>query len=160
MSIAVRIESNNKDEIVVKRIDYNRFEFHGFGSFVWKVQKDEISISQKAFDLLRTRVGDKYSSMGDLAGIDLSHNTTQYKEEYNGYTVNYAFLGPELSVPLEDVIIDLDFYEFLKDIPFTEDSPEQDIADVSRWVEIERLEKTNQDKKVNKIIKEYYKSSR
>ena len=158
LKIAIRIETNEKEEILVKRINYHRFEFHGSGSFIWKIQPEEISISQKALDLLKKRIGDQYTSLGDLAGLDLSYNTTQVNPKHNGMTLNYAFLGPELNIPLEDVLIDYDFYEMLKQSNISETTLNKDPDDVKRWEEIEHLDKQDKSDEINKIIEKFYKS--
>lgn len=156
--IAIRIETNEKNEIFVKRIIYKRFSFHGFGSFIWKIKPEEISISQKALDLLKTRIGCQYTSLGDLSGLDLSNNTQQANSKHNGMTLNYSFLGPQLNIPIEDVIIDYDSYEMLKKATITEKTLDQDPEDLKRWETIMQLDKENKQDKINKIIKEFYKT--
>lgn len=150
--IAVRIELKDAETILVKRIKYERFSFHGFGSFIWKVNPEEISISQEALTLLETRIGSQYTSMGDLAGLDLSYSDTQHNKKYNGFTLNYGFLGCELDIPIEDVLIDYKSYENLLKAHISSDTLSVDIEDAKRWKTIE----STTDAQANKIVKQFY----
>ena len=154
--IAVRIETNDKNEILVKRILYKRFSFHGFGSFIWGIKPEEISVSQKALDLLKKRIGHRYTSMGDLSGMSLDFNTQAADPKYRGMNFNYGYLGPKLKIPIEDVIIDRAGYEMLEKTTITDHTLDQDPEDIERWENILKLDKENKDDEVNQIIEEFY----
>lgn len=150
--VAVRIETNKAGELLIKRIIYKRFSFHGFGSFIWKLKPEEISISPQAFKLLASRVGYKYSSMGDLAGLEFSFSDTQYDPKYNGFTMSYGFLGCELNVPVEDVLIDHDSFENLKQAIISEDTLAFDSEDFARWENIDKMS----DEESQAMVKKFY----
>lgn len=156
MSIAVRISTTKSGKIKVKRINYERFSFHGFGSFIWQVKPSEISISPKALELLASRIGRQYTSMGDLAGLSLHHYDTQYDSRHNGYSLNYGFLGYELVVPLEDVIIDWKFYQMLETAVVEQVQHEFDERDKAHWDEMIKLEAEGKQKESDNIYKEFY----
>ena len=145
----VRIEVVEKNTIKVTRLDYKRFEFYGFGSFMWNYSPKEISVSSEALELIKTRVGDPYSSMGDLAGLSFSHNTTQYNKKHNGYTLNYASLSFEIEVPIDDVVIDLASWDYLKNA-LIEDKiyhPQED--EVLRWTDFDKKNDAEQTTLIN-----------
>lgn len=157
--IAVRIETNNQDEIVVKRVNYNRFQFFGFGSFIWKTKPEEISISQKALDLLKQRVGKEYTSLGDLAGLDMSFNDSALKRKHRGFIFNYGFLGPELNIPLKDVLVDFKFYtEVLANANKSDKTLPIDVEDQKRWDKINKLRGENKESSIERIINKHYQS--
>lgn len=155
--IVVRIETNNKNEIVIKRTQYSRFEFYEVYSYTWNLDPKEISISQKALDLLKKRVGSKYTSLGDLAGLDLFYHTNNQIPSRVGYGLNYGFLGPKLNLPLNDVLIDSKFYQMLSSQAIISDQTvAKDPEDISRWVKILKLDKQKKDEEANQIITDFY----
>lgn len=154
--VAIRLAVNDKKEIIIKRINLSRFSFHGFGSFIWSVKPEEISISQEALDLLETRIGHQYTSMGDLAGLDLSHNTEARDHRCRGFNLNYGFLGYELEVPLEDVLIDRKFHEMLQRSAIEEREYEVGAEDKQQWDELIRLENAGDSKQSEQIYKTIY----
>lgn len=145
----VRIEVVGDKTIKATRLDYSRFEFYGFGSFMWNYNPKEISISEEALKLIKTRVGDPYSSMGDLAGMDFSHHETQHNKKFNGYTFNYASLSFDIEVPIEDVVIDLDSWEHLKGALIEDKTYLPQEEEVLRWDNFEDKTESEQDKIIN-----------
>lgn len=150
--IAIRIELKDEQTILVKRINYDRFSFHGFGSFIWKLKPEEVSISQAALNLLETRLGSRYTSLGDLAGLDFSYSDHPQNQKYKGFHLSYGFLGCELDIPIEDVLIDSKSYANLLKSNISDQTLSVDLEDLKRWKEIEGAT----DAQANKIVKNFY----
>lgn len=150
----IRLETNKDNtQIIIKRLNYDRFAFHGFGSFIWKLKPEEISISQEALDLIKTRVGRTYTSMGDLAGLDLNFNTVAADPRQHGFILSYGALAPKLRVPIEDVLIDYESFENLKKATLESKSPNFDPVDLKLWID---MLKSRNEKTQEEIINKYY----
>ena len=153
MKKSIRIETRN-GYLLIKRINPARFKFYGFGSFLYHPKKEEISISQEALDLLKTRVGKEYTPDGDLSGFSLSYNDTSPFKDQRGYLISYGGLMPTIEVDINYVLIDLEFYNFIKDIRTTKTTLKVEKEDKKRWQIIEKA--SNQE--ASDIIDEYYKT--
>lgn len=105
----------NDGEIMVECLDKKRIEQHGFGTFFWKLKKEEVEITKEAKQKLKECINREYSSLGDLFGFSIHYNTAAYNSEHRGLYLNYASLENEILVPLEDITIDYEAYRRLFD---------------------------------------------
>lgn len=156
---ALRIEyDKTSDCLILRRLNYKRFSFHGFGSFIWQARPEDVSISPSALEALKGRVG-KESSMGDLAGADFSHNTTAVDKNQRGFILNYGYTGPYIEVPLMDVVVDYKTFEMLKTASVSNQEPEvskEEQEDLLAWQQILEAEENGDDETIELLTKQYY----
>lgn len=115
--------SDKGGKLIIKRLRDDRHEIHGFGTFFWNMKPKDIVIGDDAWEILKDSVGRRYSSCGDLFGIDISwvgeeavlkkDSPHGIEENQRGLLVNYGFAGKSLVVPPEDVTVDKKAFDFL-----------------------------------------------
>lgn len=155
---AIRVEYDQiQDCLVLRRLNYKRFSFHGFGSFIWQAKAEDISISSKALKALEGRIG-KESSLGDLAGASFEFNDVAADKNQRGFIINYGYTGPYIEVPLEDVVIDYKTFEMIKSC-VEEKEPsvsKEEQEDLTAWQSLLEAEESGDEKMSEKIMKKFY----
>ena len=156
---AIRLDyDKTQDCLVLRRLNYKRFSFHGFGSFLWQVKKEDISLSPDALKALADRVG-KESILGDMAGASFSHNEVAEDKNQRGHIIDYGFMGPYLEVPMEEVVIDLKFYELIKTVTPTKDEPpvtKVEQEDLEAWQKMMEAEESGDETLMDQIKEHFY----
>mgnify|MGYP007088034316 CR=1 FL=1 len=158
MGKAIRIEYDKiQDCIVLRRLNYKRFSFHGFGSFIWQAKPEDISVHPLALEALQKRVG-KDSSLGDLAGASFDYNDTAADKNQRGFIVNYGYTGPTLEVPMEDVVIDMKTFEMFKKCVEKSEPPvsKEETDDLNAWKSLMEAEKSGDEEMIELITKKFY----
>jgi hypothetical protein len=111
---AVRVRVLRSGKFKIQTLQPKRRKIHGFGTFFWHIKEDEIDIDHKAVEALRACVNREYSSLGDLFGFNMHDNQECADLELRGPYLAYSATGSDLTVPPEDVTIDLNCHRMLE----------------------------------------------
>lgn len=157
--LALRLDYDSvQDCLILRRLNYKRFSFHGYGSFLWKPTAEEISLSPAALEALSKRIG-KESDLGDMSGAGFNYNTTAADKKERGFVFDYGFTGPFLEVPMEEVIIDLKSFELLKTASISKSEPpvsKTEQEDLEAWQQMMDADEAMDESLMDKIRDKFY----
>lgn len=110
MKKAVKVRIHSEDSVMLTNLNKERSNQHGFGTFFWQINPQEIDIDKETLNFVRDCVGREYSSIGDLFGAVLDNAPAAMVEAQRGFYVNFASTEDSLVVPLVDLRVNLELY--------------------------------------------------